>query len=73
MIAMDEFSAPRPCFLAPISELGEAADLLSQAADSLLAGDTAHARDYLQRADMPAVRAFAARVMCSIDPEIHRY
>ncbi|WP_158933257.1 HNH endonuclease [Acidisphaera sp. S103] len=68
-----DFLAPRTCFLTPIPELDEAADLLSQAADGLLAGNPAFARDLIKRADMPAVRAYASSVMGRISTDIHRY
>jgi 5-methylcytosine-specific restriction endonuclease McrA len=73
MSISDDFLAPRACFLEPIAELEQVADMLADAADCLLAGNHALARELLQRADMPAVRAYAARVMGPVNTEIHRY
>jgi 5-methylcytosine-specific restriction endonuclease McrA len=69
----DDFWAARKCFLPPIPELDEAAELLGEAADALLAGDHDFARDRLRRADMPVVRDYATRIMGSINKDIHRY
>jgi HNH endonuclease len=67
-----DFWAPRACLSAPIPELHRAADLLSGAADALLAGHDDFARDLLQEADMPALFAHARRIMGPEDPMIHR-
>jgi len=63
----------RPCLLAPIPELDEAVDLLSRAADALLAENEDLARDCIVRADIEAVHAWASRAMGKVDEEIHRY
>jgi hypothetical protein len=73
MYVMSGIEGLRPCLLAPIPELEEAIDLLSRAADALLAGDEQLARDCIQRADSPAVHGWASRAMGKIDEEIHRY
>ncbi|MGO1074585.1 HNH endonuclease [Inquilinus sp. CA228] len=70
---MSEIEGLRPCLLAPIPELSEAVDLLSQAVDGLLAGDEDLARDRIRRADVPVIHAWASRIMGSVDDEIHRY
>lgn len=69
---MSEIEGLRPYLLAPIPELDEAVDLLSQAADALLAGNEDLARDYIKRADIPAVHVWASRAMGKNDKEIHR-
>jgi HNH endonuclease len=68
-----EFLLPRRCFLASIPHLNDAADLLSAAADALLARHDGFARDLLQQANMPIVHAYASRVMGKADIDIHRY
>jgi hypothetical protein len=67
-----DFWAPRPCFLPPIREVHEAADLLSEATDAMLAGNDEVARECLRRADNPAVHAFAHSIMGKENPFIHR-
>lgn len=61
------------CLHSPIPQLHEAAELLSEAADALLAGEFARARDLLRMADMPVVHAYASRIMGRIDKDLHRY
>jgi hypothetical protein len=73
VLSSADFLAPRPCFVEAIPELDLAADLLSQAADGILAGNLELARELLRQADMPVVWAHAARVMGPINPDIHRY
>jgi 5-methylcytosine-specific restriction endonuclease McrA len=68
----EEFLAPRRCFLAPIPEVGQAADLLDEAADAILCGDMDRARCCVRAADIPAVHAFASRIMGKVDLAIHR-
>ncbi|MGO4127685.1 HNH endonuclease [Inquilinus sp. YAF38] len=70
---MSETAGLRPYLLAPIPELDEAVDLLSRAADALLAGNDDLARDCIERADIPAVHAWASKAMGKIDEDIHRY
>ncbi|MGF6228712.1 5-methylcytosine-specific restriction endonuclease McrA [Inquilinus ginsengisoli] len=70
---MSETEGLRRCLLSPIPELDEAVDLLSEAADGLLAGNENLARDRIQRADMAAIHDWASRIMGSVDDEIHRY
>ena len=67
-----DFLAPRACLRAPLPEHEIAADLLSAAADAILAGDLKLARDRLRQADMPALFEFARRLMGPEDAEIHR-
>lgn len=69
----DSFLAPRKCFLAPIPELDEAAELLDRAADCLLAANVERARELIKQADMPAVRAYALSVMGRVSTDIHRH
>lgn len=73
MLEAENFHLLRPCFVPPILELELAGDLLSLAADALLAGDYAPGTDLLSRADMPVVHAYASRVMGKMDAGIHRY
>ena len=67
-----DFLALRACLVAPLPEHETAADLLSAAADAIVAGDLKLARDRLRQADMPALFEFARRLMGSVDVEIHR-
>jgi 5-methylcytosine-specific restriction endonuclease McrA len=69
---MEEESLRR-CFVDPIPELDIAAELLSQAADALMAGDLASARALLAKADIEAVRAHATNIMGGRDKAIYRY
>jgi len=68
----DDFWSPRVCLLLPLPELEAVADLLSEAANAVVAGDYDQAREKLHQADMPAVHAFAARIMGPWDSFIHR-
>ena len=68
-----EYLALRDCLHPPIPQLRDAAELLSDAADALLADEFAHARDLLRRADMPVIHAYASRIMGPIDKGLHRY
>lgn len=61
----------RRSFLPPIPEFEEAADLLSQAADSLLAGDLGNCAKCLVEADLRPLREFAFLLAGPIKPEIH--
>lgn len=67
-----DFWAPRACFLPPISDLAIAADLLDEAANAVLAGDHDRAREKLRAGNIPAVHAFAAKIMGAWDTDIHR-
>ena len=51
----------RECLVPQMPQRDEAATLLSQAADALLAGDHESARRYVLAADMPVLREFAYR------------
>jgi hypothetical protein len=62
----------RRSLLAPIPEFALAADLLSSAADALLAPDRGLRAELLMAADLPQLRAFSYRVAGPIDQEIHR-
>lgn len=64
---------PRPCFVPPIPELDEAADLLSQAADALIARDNELARVLLRKADMRVLHAYADVTMNKMPKEVRRY
>lgn len=70
---MSETRELRRCLLAPIPELDEAVDLLSEAADALLAGNEGLARDRIQRADIAAIHNWASRIMGRVDEEIHQH
>lgn len=67
-----ESGGVRDSFLVPIPELETAADLLSEAADRLLAGEAERARALLKLADMPALRAFARSAMSETSEAVHR-
>lgn len=64
-------SQVRNCFLPPIPELELSADLLAQAADALLAGDTERAGLLVRRADDPTICEYEASITGPIDPAIH--
>lgn len=68
----DAHFAPRRCLAIHPLESDQAADLLAEAADALLRGDTASVADLLICADMPALRDFSLRVMGKLDLDIHR-
>ena len=61
----------RRCFLTPIPQLSSAADLLASAADCLLAGDAANARQLVAEADMPVIAAYTALVTGAVNPLVH--
>ena len=61
----------RRCFLTPIPQLSTAADLLASAADCLLVGDAANARQLIARADMPVIAAYTSLVTGSVNPLVH--
>lgn len=62
----------RRCLLDPIPEFALAADHLSAAADSLIAGDLGACEQHVRDADLRALRAFSYRVCGPISFEIHR-
>lgn len=62
----------RRCFKDPIPEFALAADLLSRAADALLADNLELCSNLLVQADLPALREFAYEVAGPINPAIHR-
>ena len=66
------FLALRTCLLSPLPEHEAAAEMLSGAADAILAGDLNLARDLVRRADMPELFEFARRLMGPEDTEVHR-
>jgi len=72
LIETPEFLAPRRCLLAPLPEHELAADLLSEAANAIVAGDVETARDRLRQADMPVLFEYARKLMGPAVPEIHR-
>ncbi len=61
----------RRCFLTPIPQLSSAADLLASAADSLLEGDAANARQLVAKADLPVIAAYTAHVTGAVNPLVH--
>ncbi len=73
MLTSSDVPSDRQSFLPPIPELDAAADLLSEAADALLAGDRDLARACLRRADMDTIHAWASRIMGPTDTALHRY
>ena len=68
-----EYLTLRDCLYPPIPQLHEVAELLSEAANALLADEFNRARDLLRMADMPVVHSYASRIMGRIDKDIHRY
>ena len=69
---MSNFWDLRQCFLPPVPEHEAAADLLSAAADALLAGNLALARSYVVKADFPALRQHAQRIMSETKDIVRR-
>jgi hypothetical protein len=67
-----EFLAARTCLLAPLPEHEQAADLLSGAADAIIAGEVEAARELLRLADMPVLFEYAKRRMGPEEPEVLR-
>lgn len=67
-----DFMALRTCLLSPLPEHDSAADMLSEAADAILAGDLDLARNLVRRADMPVLLAHTNLVMSDTDPAIQR-
>lgn len=72
MVETEDFLAPRTCLLPPLPEHEAAAELLSEAADAILAGDLDVARGLVRRADMPVLFEHTALVMSGSDPRIQR-
>lgn len=62
----------RRSFLPPIPEFSKAANLLSLAADALLADDLDTCADLLVQADLKPLREFSYLLAGPIKPEIHR-
>ena len=71
-MSIGNFLAARACLLPPLTEHAVAADLLSSAADAILAGKLETAGELLRRADMPALFEFGRRLMGVEDREVHR-
>ena len=72
MTLLVDSSELRTCLLPPLPEHEIAADLLSDAADAILARDLERARELVQQAAMPKLLQFARKLMGPEDPEIHR-
>jgi len=68
----DDYLAPRTCLLPPLPEHDTAAELLSQAAEAIVAGTLDRAREFVRRADMPALFEFSSLVMNGNDPHVQR-
>lgn len=68
----DDFWLPRQCFVPPLPEHALAAELLSQACDALILGDSVQARSLLAEADFPALHHYAFVLMNSESKSIHR-
>lgn len=74
MVVMEEeFWIARASFLSPIPDVAIAADLLALAADSLLAGNEAQARSYVEAANMATLRAYTRSIASQTTREIHRF
>ena len=63
----------RNSFLPLLPEHSLAADLLSEAADDVLADRLTHAASLIQRADMAALQQFASRIIDQVADDIHRF
>ncbi len=72
MAEVADFLALRTCLLPPLPEHEAAADMLSDAADAILAGDLDMARELVRGADMPILFEHASLVMGGSDPRIQR-
>ena len=62
----------RTCLVPPLPEHEEAARLLSEAADAILAGEVVRAEGLVKRADMPVLREHTAAVMGGRHPLLGR-
>jgi len=72
MAETDDYLAPRTCLLPPLPEHDTATELLSQAADAIVAGALDRAHEFVRRADMPALFEFSSLVMNGKDPHVQR-
>lgn len=72
MANIEGFLVPRTCLLSPLPEHAAAAEILSKAADAILAGALDVARVLVRQADMPVLFDHAALVMSGRDPRIQR-
>jgi hypothetical protein len=72
MAGTEDFLAPRTCLLSPLPGHDAAAQMLSEAADAMLARDRDLARDLLRRADLPVLFEHASLVMSGRDPNVQR-
>ena len=72
MAETEDFLAPRTCLLPPLPEHETAAELLSEAADAILAGCLDQACSLVRRADMPVLFEHASLVMSGRNPRIQR-
>jgi hypothetical protein len=68
-----DFWAPRRCLLPPPPEMSLAADLLSQAADALLAQDRVEADGLVRGADLKPVCDYYDLVAGPTDSDVHRF
>lgn len=69
---MLDFHAPRRCFLEPIPEIFEAAQLLDSAIDAHLDGDTVSAESLIRQADMPALYDWTNSIWGKHNQDLHR-
>ncbi|MBV0934407.1 HNH endonuclease [Marinobacterium weihaiense] len=58
----------KPCFRPPIAEIGQAAELLSQAVDAHLAGDRYRAAVLIRQADMPVIAQWIESIIGKSSP-----
>jgi HNH endonuclease len=72
MSETEDFLTLRTCLLSPLPEYEAAADMLSEAADAILAGDLDRARNLVRRTDMPVLFEHTTLVMSGSDPRIQR-
>ncbi|MFT3777150.1 MAG: HNH endonuclease signature motif containing protein [Ottowia sp.] len=57
--------------MTPIPELAAAADLLGEAADCVVAGRMAEARQLVARADLPLIAEYTAFITGAVNPLVH--
>lgn len=72
-LANPSFWKPRRCFLEPIPEIFEAAQLLDEAINAHLADDKIKAERLIIKADISAIADWTESIWGTQSPEIHRF
>lgn len=70
---ISNFWAPRRCFVEPIREMFDAAQLLSEAADAHLAGDPVKVDRLIRAADIKSIGDWTDTIWGRENPEIHGF